>query len=149
MKKSQVSIGKTYLVKVSGKLAPVKIICESPHGGWEGRNVTTGRDVRIRGAARLRGEYPTEARRPYLGPVTPPTDLVTPRLNPMARGITLAYTQDWRQREHNAVRDSGMPAFWRAHGLCAACHGRGEVNCGRQEDPACKDCGGTGLVVGK
>jgi hypothetical protein len=54
MKKRDIKIGETYLAKVSGKLAPVRITNESVHGGWNAVNTTTGREVRIRSAARLR-----------------------------------------------------------------------------------------------
>ena len=54
MKKSEVACGEHYIVKVSGKLATVKIVGPSPFGGWIGRNVDTGREVRLRSAARLR-----------------------------------------------------------------------------------------------
>ena len=54
MRKSEVQIGDTYLVKVSGHIVPVTILRESQHGGWVGRNENTGREVRIRSAARLR-----------------------------------------------------------------------------------------------
>lgn len=55
MKESQVRIGETYTVKVSGQLAPVRITGECPYGGWTGINTKTNREVRIRTAARLRG----------------------------------------------------------------------------------------------
>lgn len=55
MKKSEVEIGGTYTVKVSGQLAPVRITGMSPYGGWVGMNTKTNREVRIRTAARLRG----------------------------------------------------------------------------------------------
>lgn len=54
MKKNEVKVGESYVVKVSGKLVPVRIESECPHGGWYGINETTGRQVRIRTAARLR-----------------------------------------------------------------------------------------------
>ena len=54
MKKARVRIGDTYIFKVSSVLANVQITCESPYGGWQGKNLTTGREVRIRSAARLR-----------------------------------------------------------------------------------------------
>jgi len=54
MKKNEVQIGATYQVSVTGKLAPVKIVRENPHGGWNGVNVDTKRDVRIKSAQRLR-----------------------------------------------------------------------------------------------
>ena len=58
MKKSgDIQIGKTYIVKVSGHLTPVRLESVSPYGGWAGRNVRTGREVRIRTAAKLRREY--------------------------------------------------------------------------------------------
>jgi hypothetical protein len=54
MKKQDVQIGSTYIAKVSRVLAKVRINRESPYGGWYGTNLATGREVRIRGAARLR-----------------------------------------------------------------------------------------------
>ena len=54
MKKRDIEIGNTYIVKVSGVLAKVRITGESPYGGWRGLNLATGREVRIRSAARLR-----------------------------------------------------------------------------------------------
>jgi hypothetical protein len=54
MKKRDVQIGNTYIAKLSGVLAKVCITRESSFGGWYGTNLATGREVRIRGAARLR-----------------------------------------------------------------------------------------------
>lgn len=59
MKKNEISIGGTYIAKVSSKLVPVRIDRESPYGGWMATNTVTGREVRIRTAARLRKEAPT------------------------------------------------------------------------------------------
>lgn len=53
MKKADVKIGSVYAVKVSGWLAPVRITAESPYGGWNGINQTTGREIRIRTAAKI------------------------------------------------------------------------------------------------
>jgi len=36
MKKSEIRIGETYRVKVSGNIANVRITGENPHGGWDG-----------------------------------------------------------------------------------------------------------------
>ena len=58
MKKSEIAIGSHYIVKVGGKLAPVRIVGPSPFGGWIGMNVDTGRQIRIRTAARLRRPAP-------------------------------------------------------------------------------------------
>ena len=54
MKKQDVQTGSIYIAKVRGVLAKVRITRESPYGGWYGTNLATGREVRIRGAARLR-----------------------------------------------------------------------------------------------
>lgn len=56
MKRKQVTLGHTYAAKVSGKVVPVRIDRESPYGGWDGTNTVTGREVRIKTAARLRYE---------------------------------------------------------------------------------------------
>lgn len=57
MKQKDVVLGKIYVVKVSGHLAPVRLESVCSYGGWIGRNTTTGREVRIRTAAKLRREY--------------------------------------------------------------------------------------------
>ena len=56
MTKSNVQIGSTYIVKVSQKLAKVRLTREHDRGGWYGTNLATGREIRIRTAARLRSE---------------------------------------------------------------------------------------------
>ena len=56
MQKHNVKIGTTYIVKVSGTLAKVHLTREHPRGGWYGTNLATGREIRIRKAARLRLE---------------------------------------------------------------------------------------------
>jgi len=79
MKKRDIEIGKTYLAKVSGNLVPVRITSESVHGGWNAVNTTTGREVRIRSATRLR--CPLNTGNPTLGRPAPkgvqPTPAVT------------------------------------------------------------------------
>jgi hypothetical protein len=56
MKKNVITIGGTYLAKVSDKVVPVRIDAESRHGGWEATNMATNKKVRIKSAQRLRGE---------------------------------------------------------------------------------------------
>ena len=56
MQKQYVKVGTTYIVKVSGTLAKVRLTREHPRGGWYGTNLATGREIRIRTAARLRSE---------------------------------------------------------------------------------------------
>lgn len=60
MKAKEVEIGKTYAMKISGRIVPVKILGTSPYGGWSGKNLKTGRVVHIRTAGRLRGEWDKE-----------------------------------------------------------------------------------------
>ena len=54
MKKADIQIGATYLVKVAGNLVPVKITREHDNGGWEGTSVKTGKTIRIKSPQRLR-----------------------------------------------------------------------------------------------
>ena len=63
MTKSQVKIGRYYAAKISGKMTIVKIEAEAPHGGWTGRNIFTNRRVRIKSAAKLRGEVTKRGKR--------------------------------------------------------------------------------------
>ena len=56
MKRSEVEIGERYLAKVSGKRQVVKITRAHAQGGWTAVNVATGREVRIKTAARLWGK---------------------------------------------------------------------------------------------
>ena len=58
MQKHNIKVGSTYIVKVSGTLTKVRITREHPRGGWYGTNLATGREIRIRTAARLRSEVP-------------------------------------------------------------------------------------------
>lgn len=54
MKTASIQIGHLYTAKVSGQIVPVRIVAESPYGGWDAMNTQTGRRVRIRTARRLR-----------------------------------------------------------------------------------------------
>ena len=54
MKKANVQIGATYLVKVAGNLVPAKIDREHDSGGWLGVSVKTGKTIRIKSPQRLR-----------------------------------------------------------------------------------------------
>jgi len=60
MKKGDVKVGASYVAKVSGKLAHVRIERESPYGGWDAKNIKTARRVRIKSAQRLRREVRQE-----------------------------------------------------------------------------------------
>jgi hypothetical protein len=54
MRKGDAILGQVYAVKVTCRIQPVRLVAQSPHGGWLGRNLQTGRSVRIRSAARVR-----------------------------------------------------------------------------------------------
>lgn len=56
MKKNEVEIGAVYRAKVSGKLVEIRIAGPSYLGGWLADNQYTGRGLRIKTAARLRGK---------------------------------------------------------------------------------------------
>jgi hypothetical protein len=60
MQKHNIKLGSTYIVKVSGTLTKVRITREHDRGGWYGINLATGREIRIRTAARLRKEASPE-----------------------------------------------------------------------------------------
>ncbi len=53
MKKKEIVIGEKYIAKVSGRAVVIRIAAESKYGGWEAVNLTTGRAIRIKTAARL------------------------------------------------------------------------------------------------
>lgn len=61
MKKANVEIRGVYVAKVSGQIVKVRIDRESPYGGWDATNLATGRAIRIRSAARLRGHAATRS----------------------------------------------------------------------------------------
>lgn len=56
MKKDDIVLGRIYLAKISGSLAPVRIMGESQYGGWDGENLRSHHRVRIKSAAKLRRE---------------------------------------------------------------------------------------------
>jgi len=58
MKKDEITIGGTYLAKVTDKVVPVRLDAENPHGGWDATNLVTNKQVRIKSAQRLRGPAP-------------------------------------------------------------------------------------------
>jgi len=64
MRTSDVHVGKYYTAKVTHKLVVVEIIHKNPSGGWNARNLSTGKVIHIKSAQRLRGpaKYPTTSR---------------------------------------------------------------------------------------
>ena len=71
MKKQDVEIGKIYMVKVSANVVPVKITEAHHYSGWHGKNMVTGRAVRIKTAGRLRYECVPEATTKFLNDSIP------------------------------------------------------------------------------
>lgn len=57
MKKSDVKIGTTYTAKITNRVVPVRIDAVNPNGGWDATNLATKQKVRIKSAAKLRGEH--------------------------------------------------------------------------------------------
>ena len=93
MKKNDVETGATYVAKVSGKLARVRIDRECPYGGWDATNVDTGRRVRIKSAQRLRRAV-SDAKR--------------------AKAIAVADQENARLRDERERSPDGMTASERA-----------------------------------
>ena len=58
MKKATIQLHKVYAAKVSGAVVPVRLDKENSHGGWDGTNMKTKKQVRIKSAQRLRGLWP-------------------------------------------------------------------------------------------
>ncbi len=59
LKKNDVRLGTTYIVKISGTLTKIKLTRECRYGGWYGTNLNNGRENHIPTAARLLAEVPT------------------------------------------------------------------------------------------
>ena len=55
MKTSDVHIGTRYTCKVNHKLVVVEILSINPNGGWNAKNLSTGKTIHIKSAQRLRG----------------------------------------------------------------------------------------------
>ena len=56
MKKNDVRLGTTYIVKISGTLTKIKLTRECRYGGWYGTNLNNGRENHIPTAARILAE---------------------------------------------------------------------------------------------
>jgi len=99
MKKSDVQIGATYLVKVASNLVPVRITKEHDPGadgnfrGWDGTSVKTGKTIRIKSPQRLRKR------------LTDPEQ---------AKAVHTADQQNARLRDERAASEDGMTASERA-----------------------------------
>jgi len=106
MKKDEVKVGGVYAAKVSGKIVPVHIAGESPHGGWDGTNINTGKAVRIKSAQRLRGLWQQDLAAPeaHTGPQGEEEAESEPKANKTKKRGTRANTGD------DGARMSGLDA---------------------------------------
>jgi len=112
MKKDEVQIGATYQVRVTGKLAPVRIVCEHPHHGWNGVNVDTKREVRIKSAQRLRKRLDAAPRalpseRLGVPPTTPDVDAKVKAAEDAAAPKPAAQDAPGDARPTEASKDAG------------------------------------------
>ena len=104
MKKSDVQINATYLVKVAGNLVPVKITHEHDSGGWVGTSVKTGKTIRIKSAQRLRKRL-----------ADPASPKATPRQAPEhIKAVHKADQENARLDEQRAKAADGQTASERA-----------------------------------
>ena len=112
MKKNEVQIGATYQVSVTGKLAPVKIVRENPHGGWNGVNVDTKREVRIKSDQRLRKRLDAAPRalpseRLGVPPTTPDVDTKVKAAEDAAGAAQAAQDAPGAAKPLEASKDAG------------------------------------------
>ena len=85
MLKKDVELGGVYKAMISGKMVDVKLLRESEFGGWEATNLRTGRDIRIKSAAKLRWEVKA-SKAPEVAAVAPktvPASVATPSVTPV------------------------------------------------------------------
>ncbi|HEX4921662.1 MAG TPA: multiheme c-type cytochrome [Candidatus Bathyarchaeia archaeon] len=67
-------------------------------------------------------------------------------------GYSLQAIKEWREREHQAGRPSGLEDFYRAHGLCYSCRATGVAVSPVDRDGdvplfvSCEVCHGTGKL---
>ena len=129
MKKEQVQIGGTYVAKVSGQLAPVRIDAESRYGGWDATNIATNRKVRIKSAQQLRREVSDDA---------PPQD-IDERI--AAAPPSIVPYEERRARAEAAQADSpddDVPRFDPSRCATARCKGTPVMT--YLERPMCQAC---------
>ena len=101
MKKTDVHISKQYTAKVTNKFVVVEILADNPHGGWDAKNLATGKTVRIKSAQRLRGfaqkattsppvaTEPPAPSQPAIEPQTPDTPQPVQNTSPNKRTSAL------------------------------------------------------------
>ena len=127
MKKDDVKIGENYMAKVNNNVVPVRIDTEKPKGGWDGKNLATGRKILIKSAQRLHRACteadlaglgrPTPKRRPKLETAADTTPTAATEAKPAKKPTTKAKAQKDATRAKQApVR----PKAKKSSGLDAA-----------------------------
>ena len=86
MKKENIEIGAVYTAKVTGRIVPIQILAENPHGGWDGVNQSTNKRVHIKSAQRLRHRVP-DSKVPKEKSDTPQTAAVRPNSKSTPKSI--------------------------------------------------------------
>jgi hypothetical protein len=99
MKASDIYIGKQYTTKVTHKLVVVEILADNPHGGWDARNLSTGKTVRIKSAQRLRGFAKGQ-------PVSPPVAIEAPATSQTATEAKSTHTTQPVQSKRLSALDA-------------------------------------------
>lgn len=107
MKKAEIEVGKVYIMKVSGKLVPVRISSVCIYGGWNGVNTITKREVRIKSAAKLRREAEPKTKAP--------SELPFPFIRKI-KHLEAYFERFWRKV---FTDDPGLPQY-RAKAIAAA-----------------------------
>jgi len=104
MLKREVEIGCEYVAKVSGKIAVVRILRQSPYGGWEAVNRQTGRAVRIRTAARLRRPANQKVAAMRKGIVATEQRIAADWQQAKEAGLASGYATQWDRRTARTIR---------------------------------------------
>lgn len=103
MKKNEIEIGGQYVAKISQRLTVVKIKSASPYGGWVAVNVKTGREVRIRTAAKLRRAFHVNAALEY--GAAPSQKTLRAKMKMVENYVLQSQTADMQSDESNEGGD--------------------------------------------
>ncbi len=110
MKKNEIKIGQAYMAKVTNTEAPVRIDAENPLGGWDAKNLITGRKVRIKTAQRLRRQC-TQADLANIKRPTPKRRVKTATgatTSPTAATVAKTTGEPTQKASEHKARDTGQ-----------------------------------------
>ena len=133
MKKNEIKIGQAYMANVTNTEVPVRIDAENPHGGWDAKNLVSGRKVRIKTAQRLLRKCteadlanikrPTPKQRAKTAPVAttaPTAATVAKTIAEPTQKATVPKTRDTGQSGAKVAKVSKPTKAKRISGLTAA-----------------------------